>query len=163
MGFKVTSTIDYGNAKVVPYSVNGNCINSYYSNILVATGNTFNAALSSGEYIGTLRYYSSDTNVFTVNENTGVITPVAAGTATLYTKSVGGSYPDSQQVETTVTVTSEGNYVFNDVPIVKNIQIPVDDQNTDSSENVVKVYWYVINNSSSNALSYTIDQVYLGL
>ena len=149
-----------------PYDVTGNCINSYYSNIFVATGNTFNAALSSSnptEYIGTLKYYSGNTSVFTVNENTGVITPVAAGTATLYTKSQGGSYPDSQQVETTVTVTSAANYVFYDVPIVKNIQIPVDEQNTDSSENVVKVYWYVINNSKDHALKYTIDQVYLGL
>ena len=32
-----------------------------------------------------------------------------------------------------------------------------------ANANVVKVYWYVINNSSTNALTYTIDQVYLGL
>lgn len=161
--FKVTNTNSNGNAKVDRYDdIIGNCINSYYSNIFVATGNTFNAALSSGEYIGTLKYYSGNTSVFTVNENSGEITPVGAGTATLYTKSQGGSYPDSQQVETTVTVTSAANYVFYDVPIVKNIKIDPVDQN-DATANVVKVYWYVINNSSTNALTYTIDQVYLGL
>ena len=161
--YKVTNTASGSNATVVPYSVTGNCINTYYSNIFVATGNTFNAALSSGEYIGTLKYYSGNTSIFTVNETTGVITPVAAGTATLYTKSQGGSYPDSQQVETTVTVTSDANYVFNDVPIVKNIKIPVDNSNTDAAENVVEVYWYIINNSTSTALRYTIDQVYLSV
>lgn len=144
----------------------GNCINHYYRDIFVASGNTFNAALSnttniptrtgySANYIGTLKYYSGDTNVFTVNENTGVITPKNVnGTATLYTKSTGGSYPDEQQVETTVHVTSAANYVFNDVPIVKNIQMAADA--------TVEVYWYVINNSPSAALTYTIDNVYIG-
>lgn len=153
-----------------PYSVTGNCINHYYKDIFVAYGNTFNAALSntdsnhiptrtgySANYIGTLKYYSGDTNVFTVNETTGVITPKNVnGTATLYTKSTGGSYPDEMQVETTVHVTSDPNYVFHDVPIVKNIQIDAD------ATKPVEVYWYVINNSPSTALSYTIDEVYIG-
>ena len=39
-------------------------------------------------------------------------------TATLYTKSTGGSYPDEQQVETIVHVSSAANYVFNDVMII---------------------------------------------
>ena len=134
-------------------------------------GNTFDADLSnttniplrtgySANYIGTLKYYSGNTSIFTVNETTGEITPVAAGEAKLYTKSTGGSYPDEQQVESTVHVTSAANYVFNDVPIVKNIKIPA---STENNANVVKVYWYVINNSSTNALTYTIDQVYLSL
>ena len=149
-----------------PYSVTGNCINHYYKDIFVAYGNTFNAALSnttiiptrtgySANYIGTLKYYSGDTNVFTVNETTGVITPKNVnGTAILYTKSTGGSYPDEMQVETTVHVTSDANYVFHDVPIVKNIQMDADE--------TVDVYWYVINNSPTTALSYTIDEVYIG-
>lgn len=174
--YKLTYTVSGGNTTVTPHSVNGACINHYYKDVFVATGNnnTFDARLSyttniptrpdySANYIGTLKYYSGNTNIFTVGENTGIITPVGSGTATLYTKAVGTSYSDSQQVETTVHVTDDAYYVFNDVPIVKNIQIPVDDQNTDSSENVVKVYWYVINNSKDHALRYTIDQVYLGL
>lgn len=154
--YKVTNTNSNGNATVDPYSVTGNCINSYYSNIFVATGNTFNAALSAGEYIGgSIEYYSGNTSVFTVNQTTGVITPVGAGTAILYTKSAGGSYPDSQQVETTVTVTAASNYVFYDVPIVRNVVVPAGES--------INVYWYVINNSDSAALSYTIDSLYLGM
>lgn len=159
--FKITSTTSYNNHVVQKYdNITGNCINTYYDTIFVAYGNTFNAALSSGEYIGTLRYYSSNENVFTVNETSGVITPVAAGEATLRTKSTDGSYPDEQQVETTVKVTADANYVFNDVPIVHNIKIP---GSTDNNANVVKVYWYVMNNSTSTSLRYTIDEVYVGL
>lgn len=165
--FKITSSYKDNNTSsnhlvhTPPYDVNGNCINSYYDTIFVAYGDTFDAALSSGEYIGTLKYYSSDTNVFTVNENTGVITPKNVnGEAVLYTKSTGGSYPDTQQVETTVKVTAASNYVFNDVPIVRNMKIS---GSTTSDANIVKVYWYVMNNSTSNSLSYTIDDVYVGL
>lgn len=166
--YQLTNTVTNGNTTVhtPPYPVTGNCINHYYDTIYVAVGNTFNANLSNttniplrdgytANYIGTLEYYSGDTNVFTVNKTTGVITPVGAGEAKLYTKSVGGSYPDSQQVETTVKVTAAANYVFNDVPIVRNIKLAADES--------VDVYWYVMNNSTTNALSYTIDEVYVGL
>lgn len=153
-------------------SFTGNCINHYYDTIYVAVGNKFDADLSNTTNIplrdgytanytgGRLEYSSSNTSVFTVEKTTGVITPVAAGEAKLYTKSVGGSYPDSQQVETTVKVTAAANYVFNDVPIVRNLKIP---GSTDNDKNIVKVYWYVMNNSTTNALSYTIDEVYVGL
>lgn len=164
--FKITDTNSNGNATVVKYdNITGNCINHYYKDIFVATGNTFDAALSNTTNIplrtdyttnyigGSLEYYSGDTSVFTVNKTTGVITPVGAGEATLYTKSVGGSFPDEQQVESTVHVTSAANYVFNDVPIVKNIRMAADE--------TVDVYWYVINNSPATALTYTIDQVYV--
>ena len=169
--FKITSdTNNDGNHLVhtPPYTVTGNCINHYYKDIFVAYGNTFDAALSntdsnhiptrtgySANYIGTLKYYSGDTNVFTVDEDTGVITPKNVnGTAILYTKSTGGSYPDEQQVETTVHVTSDANYVFHDVPIVKNVKMAADES--------VDVNWYVINNSTSNALTYEIDEIYIG-
>ena len=179
--YKITSdTNNSGNHLVhtPPNAVTGNCINHYYDQIYVATGNTYDASLGnttniplrtgySANYIGgTLEYYSSDESVFKIyNDNNnghtkGVIYPQGAGVATLYTKSTGGSYPDEQQMETTVHVTSAANYVFNDVPIVKNIKIS---GSTTNDANVVKVYWYVINNSSSNSLSYTIDNVYVGL
>ena len=171
--YQLTSTVTNGNTQVhtPPYDVNGACINHYYSSIFVKTGSTFNASLSntnniptrdgySANYIGTLKYYSGDTSVFTVNETTGVITPVAAGEATLYTKAIGGSYSDEQQVETTVKVTATANYIFNDVPIVHNIKIPA---STENNANVVKVYWYVINNSTTTGLRYTIDEIYVGL
>ena len=95
----------------------------------------------------------------------GKIIPVAGrtGTAKLYTKVIGGSYPDALQVETDITITSAGFYEFNDVPIVKNVKIPAEDSSTEAHEGEVKVYWYVINNSSANKLRYTIDDIYLGL
>ncbi len=177
--FKITSTTNSSNNHLVdttssgaPYSVTGACINHYYNSIFVATGNTFDADLSnttniptvngnSANYTGTLTYYSSNESVFQVyNDNNdghikGVIYPQGAGTATLYTKATGGSYPDIQQVETTVTVTSDANYVFYDVPIVRNVRIPKGES--------VDVYWYVINNSATTALRYTIDSLYVGM
>lgn len=165
--YKLTSTLDNGNTKVEtpPYNVNGACINHFYSSIFVKTGSTYNAGLDqitkiptregyTSNYIGTLEYYSGDTNVFTVDKTTGVITPVGAGEATLYTKAIGGSFSDSQQVETTVKVTATAAYVFNDVPIVKNVKM--------AANETVDVNWYVINNSTTNALTYTIDEVYVG-
>ena len=165
--YKLTSTVSGGNTQVEtpPHSVTGACINNYYNTIFVTTGSTFNAALSNttniplrtdyaANYIGSLEYYSGDTSVFTVGKTTGVITPVGAGEATLYTKAVGSSYSDSQQVETTVKVTAADNYVFNDVPIVKNVKM--------AANETVDVNWYVINNSTTNALSYEIDEIYIG-
>lgn len=168
--YQLTSTVTNGNTTVrtPPDSVDGACINHYYSSIFVKTGSTYDARLNNtnkiptrdgytANYIGgTLEYYSGNTNVFTVNKTSGVITPVGAGEATLYTKAIGTKFSDSQQVETTVKVTAASNYVFNDVPIVKNIQMDAD------ATKPVEVYWYVINNSPTTALSYTIDQVYIG-
>lgn len=166
--YQLTTTVSGGNTTVhtPPYSVTGACINNYYNTIFVTTGSTFNAALSNttniplrtdytANYIGSLEYYSGDTSVFTVDKTTGVITPVGAGEAKLYTKAVGSSYSDSQQVETTVKVTAANDYVFNDVPIVRNLKIPAGES--------VDVYWYVINNSETTALRYTIDSLYIGM
>lgn len=172
--YRLSNTVENGNTKVDGhYNVGGACINHYYSSIFVATGstNSYDASLGntnniptragySANYIGSMEYYSGNTSVFTVGKTTGIITPVAAGEAILYTKAIGSSYSDSQQVETTVKVTATSDYVFNDVPIVKNIMIP---GSTEQNANVVKVYWYVINNSPTTALSYTIDSVYVGL
>ncbi len=175
--YQLTSTVTNGNTTVhtPPYSVVGACINNYYDTIFVTTGSTYNANLGnttniptrsgySANFIGTLRFYSGDQSVFTVDEISGVITPVGAGEAKLYTKARGGFYTDNdqqdaQQVETTIKVTVAANYVFKDVPIVRNIQIP----GSSSGNNVVKVYWYVINNSKTTPLTYFIDEVYLGL
>ena len=167
--YQLTNTVTNGNTTVhtPPYSVNGACINNYYNTIFVTTGSTYNASLSltnqipsrgddySANYIGSLKYYSDNTSVFTVGETTGVITPIGAGEAKLYTKAVGGSYSDAQQVETTIKVTAAANYVFNDVPIVRNVKIPAGGS--------VPVYWYIINNSETTALRYTIDSLFIGM
>lgn len=165
--YQLSNTVSNGNTQIGShFNVNGACINHYYNNIFVAVGNTYDASLGnttniptrngySANHIGTLKYYSGNTSVFTVNENTGVITAVGAGDAKLYTKAVGGSYSDEQQVETNVTVTADANYVFYDVPIVRNVLIP--------SDGSVDVNWYVINNSDTTSLSYSIDSLYLGM
>ena len=168
--YKITNKMDNGNYLVdtssngAPYSVDGACINTYYSTISVAVGGgTFPAALASGEYIGKLSYRSDDTSIFTVDNN-GNITPQKEGESILYTKATGASFGDSVEVETVVKVTAGSNYEFNDVPIVKNILIPGAVGNDETNPaNVVKVYWYVINNSETKKLTYTIDKLYLGL
>ena len=165
--YRLTSNVSNGNTTVStpPSNVNGACINNYYSSIFVWKNGTYDASLSntnkipnredySANYIGSLEYYSGNTDVFTVDKTSGTITAVNEGEAILYTKAV-GYFSDSQQVETTVKVTSADNYVFNDVPIVRNIKLAADES--------VDVYWYVMNNSTTNALSYTIDEIYVGL
>lgn len=172
--YQLTSTVTNGNTQVhtPPYSVTGACINNYYNTIFVTTGSNFDATLSNttniplrtdytANYIGSLEYYSSDDSVFKIYNDSsnghtkGVIYPQGAGEAKLYTKAVGSSYSDSQQVETTVKVTAANDYVFNDVPIVRNLKIPAGES--------VDVYWYVINNSETTALRYTIDSLYIGM
>lgn len=160
--YKVMNVNDNGNAKAEQYNINGACFVKYYSNISLNTGSTFNAALESSsgnvEYISNqgLKYSSSNTNVFTVNENTGAITAKGAGTATLYTEATGGC-GDTVKVETTVKVTS-GNYEFADFPIVKNVQLKA--KGTEGGGDSVDVYWYV-KSTNSNSLSYTIDGIYI--
>ncbi len=136
-------------------SVNGASIREYYSSITLATNAEFEAATELRYQTGaTVEYYSSNSGVFTVDSH-GKITGVSAGTATLYTKVVGGTYGDFIQKETEINVTPNNSYVFYDVPIVRNMKIP--------ANGTQEVYWYVINNSLTNALSYTIDEVYIGL
>ena len=153
------------NPKVFANAVHGAGIYSYYSIITVQKGSSFDAKLSAkDEAIGNITYWSGDKSVFTVNETTGKITPVAEGEAILYTKSEGPSYYDTLEVKTTVRVVNNtDNYDFADVPIVRNVLIP-GDEGTDENNpaNIVKIYWYVMNNSSKS-LTYTIKDIYLGL
>ena len=148
-------TNNENNRPVETDTVIGASIREYYSSITLAKKATFDTSTKLSYQTGaTVEYYSSNSSVFTVNAN-GVITGVGAGRATLYTKVVGGAYGDFIQKETEITVTQNASYDFYDIPIVKNIQM--------AAGEVVAVYWYVINNSLTNALSYTIDEVYIGL
>lgn len=143
----------------------GAAIKQYYHDITVKTGATFDASTDLQYQSGaTVKYYTSNDSVFTVNENTGVITGVGAGSAVLYTKVIGSTFGDYIQKETSITVTADDSYVFNDVPIVKNIFLDTDDNSTpEVNEGEIKIYWYILNNSGSNKLSYTINDVYMGL
>lgn len=137
-----------------------------YSSIVLNAGKTFDASLQSGVdyYAGTIKYYSGNTEVFTVNENTGEITGVSAGTTKLYTKITGASYGDTWQEETEVTVYPAAvsvDTINKDIPIVTNLKI---DPAVDSSNpTIVSVYWYIKNDSSSDPLTYTIEDIYLTL
>lgn len=165
MVYKLTNTQSNENQNVQGYSITPPSVARYYSSVSVPNNDsTVDITLQSGWYTGgSVDYYSGDTSLFGVVN--GKIIPVAGktGTAKLYTKVTGGSYPDTLQVETDITITSAGFYEFNDVPIVKNVKIPAEDSSTEAHEGEVKVYWYVINNSSANKLRYTIDDIYLGL
>lgn len=144
------------------YSATGASVLKYCNSVQVKNGETFNTAASDvfRAQSGSISYSSSDTSVFTV-DGSGVITGGGAGTATLTTKVRSGTgWNDEYWVFTNVTVTSERNYDFYDVPIVKNIKIPGSKEN---DANIVKVYWYVINNSTTTPLEYYIDDIYLGL
>ena len=130
------------------------CISAYYIHFKRVKVKIFTAFTIRYQTGATVEYYSSNSGVFTVDSH-GKITGVSAGTATLYTKVVGGTYGDFIQKETEINVTPNNSYVFYDVPIVRNMKIP--------ANGTQEVYWYVINNSLTNALSYTIDEVDIGL
>ena len=155
--YTIQNSVVNGNTQVAHNAVTPAAISRYYDTVSVPNNDSnVSIALPTTWYTGSrVDYYSGDTTLFNVVN--GKIQPVAGktGTATLYTKVTGGSFSDTLQVETTVTITSAGNYEFSDVPIVKNIQMAADA--------TVEVYWYVINNSPSAALTYTIDDVYIGL
>lgn len=169
--WKITNTNNNGNATAVKYDSPGVGVDNKFSSISIAAGeNTFDASLDSSWYIGgSVKYYSSDESLFTVDEDSGVITTNnnnKTGEAKLYSKVINSSngYWDAMQVESTIQITEDGYYEFTDVPIVRNLLIPgVDDQSTTAVENQINVYWYVINNHDSNALDYEIDRLYLGM
>lgn len=159
--FKLKGTATgYNNADAEKFTANGANVMECYSDIFVAAGNTFSAALTANtHYKGSaVEYDSGNTGVFTVNKNSGLITAVAEGEAKLITKVKGQSFSDDLQVETTVKVTGAQAYEFSNIPIAKNIKIPASE-----GENEIVVNWYVMNPlSAGNNLRYTIDGIYLG-
>lgn len=149
--------------------INGASIKQYCNNVTLVRNATFDTVTQGSETLfikqstASVQYSSSNSNVFTVDSN-GVITAIDAGTATLYTTVKGQAYNDTIRKETTVTVTQQDSYEFKDVPIVKNVKIPGDVSNDpENTDNIVNVYWYVINNSDTTNLSYTIDSIYVGV
>lgn len=147
-------------------SVTGSNFISYYSSITLGLNDTFPAALTKGtHYIGgSIEYYSGNESIFTVDISTGLITPISAGTAKLYSKIVDSSYDDDWQVETTVTVTTVDGDSIPDVPIVTNVAVLPSEVDSDGViYPSVSVYWYIKNDSGSDGLKYTIPELYLTL
>lgn len=103
-------------------------------------------------------YSSSNTNVFTVNASSGVVTPVAAGSATLTVTIKGGQYSDPKTYASTVTVRNlvTGTVGVDDVPVVKNILIPAGEE--------VNIRWFIMNDKdATSSVTYTLSGVYIGL
>lgn len=149
----------YYNAEVKYSQVTGANIATSYGSIIVPMNGTFTASLTSGtDYTGTMKYYTEANSCFSVDENTGVITPKSVGSSKLYMK-VTGTFGDSYQLECSVTVKSAQEINQENVPIVTNLEIG---KATDDGDTVSKVYWY-IKNESSSAVSYTLDGVYVSL
>lgn len=134
---------------------------NYYSSISIPLGSTtFNAGLVKGtDYIGSsINYSSSNDSVFTVDAKSGVITPVAKGTATLTTTIKGGAYGDTYSVTTNINVTFASTDSI-DTPIVTNLEIK---PKATDGPTVSKVYWY-IKNESSSPITYSLEDVYISL
>lgn len=149
----------YYNAAVGSSKVTGANIATSYGSIIVPLNGTFTASLTSGlDYTGTMKYYTGSNSCFSVDENTGVITPKSIGTSKLYMK-VTGTFGDSYQLECSVTVTSAKEINQENVPIVTNLEIK---PKTLDGPMVSKVYWY-IKNESSSTITYTLDDVYISL
>lgn len=155
-------TTDNDNINYTLSEVQGANIIKYYNTIELAPGTTFNAGLTWPDSKGTMSYSSADTSVFEVDSN-GVITAKSVGAKVKLTSTANGeTHKDQKSVDTLVTV-SDGDKTEKNVPIAKNIQIPIDNAATTSkAENVVKVYWY-IEKTGATALNYSIDRVYLGM
>lgn len=155
---------NYRKFDVANEDINGASISEFYHDITIKKNATFNASEAlEYHHNASVTYTSTNTSIFTVASN-GTITGLRAGTAQLKTKVYGNAYNDSIEKVTTVTVTADDSYVFNDVPIVKNIKIPASGGTEENPANVVKVYWYIINNTASaSSLSYTIDKLYISM
>lgn len=161
---------DYSHVKVGGHNhIDGANFVEWYNTVNVVMGSFYDASVSYPQVLGNVSYSSSDTSVFTVDSK-GKITTVGLGQATLTTTATGQSYSDTITKTTTVTVSATGSQEYHDVPIVKNIKVPActtpgeSHSATDDPPCEVKIYWYVVNNSTTNtALTYTIDYLYLGL
>lgn len=127
-------------------------INTFYSEAAVQVGKTLDIhADCQGKSI---QYESSNENVVTVDQN-GVITGVSAGTAVVKVKSY-GIYTDCIEAECVVTVGAQSN----ETPIITNLNIPA---KSGDKESVVSVYWYIKNDTESDILTYTIEDLFLSL
>ena len=146
---------DHSEVSYSPYFV------KYYKTITLVPGATFNAKLYYPDCSGSMEFESANEKIFTVDENGMITAGSTTGNAQLTTKAIGNK-GDQYWVYTTVTVANPTNgYTYSDVPIVKNLRIPVDSSSTQNEhENIIKVYWYIKKNGSS--LSFKIDRIYLG-
>lgn len=128
-------------------------ISSFYSKAEAVVGETFDL---SAKAQGTVTYTSSNTGVATVDSN-GRVTAKKAGKTTVTVTST-GAYGDKITAKCELTVSkkpAKSSYI----PIVTNMKI---EGATDSDPVVTKVYWYIKNDTASDA-EYSLGDVQISL
>ena len=128
-------------------------ISSFYSRAEAVVGETFDL---SAKAQGTVTYTSSNPNVATVT-NDGKVTANKAGTTTVTVTST-GAYGDKITAKCVLTVSkkpAKSSYI----PIVTNMKI---EGKADSDPVVTKVYWYIKNDTASDA-EYSLGDLQISL
>ena len=128
-------------------------ISSFYSRAEAVVGETFDLSATAQ---GKVTYASSKTDVATVDGN-GRVTANKAGKTTVTVTST-GAYGDVITAKCELTVSKEpvkSSYI----PIVTNMKI---EGTTDSDPVVTKVYWYIKNDTASDA-EYSLGDLQISL
>lgn len=128
-------------------------ISSFYSRAEAVVGETFDLRATAQ---GTVTYASSNTGVATVDGN-GKVTANKAGNTTVTVTST-GAYGDKITAKCVLTVSkkpAKSSYI----PIVTNMKI---EGKADSDPVVTKVYWYIKNDTASDA-EYSLGDLQISL
>lgn len=128
-------------------------ISSFYSKAEAVVGETFDL---SAKAQGTVTYISSNPNVATV-DGKGLVTANKAGKTTITVTST-GAYGDVITAKCKLTV-SKKPVKSSYIPIVTNMKI---EGTADSDPVVTKVYWYIKNDTVSDA-TYSLGDVQISL
>ena len=146
---------EYDSSYHSSYVVSGTAagISSFYSEAEAVVGNTLDLKATAQ---GTVTYASSKTDVATVDSN-GQVTAQKAGKTTVTVTST-GVYGDKITAECELTVSEEpakSSYI----PIVTNMKI---EGKADDDAVVTKVYWYIKNDTASDA-EYSLGDLQISL
>ena len=128
-------------------------ISSFYSRAEAVVGETFDLRATAQ---GTVTYASSNTGVATIDNN-GKVTANKAGTTTVTVTST-GAYGDKITAKCELTVSKKPAKSLY-IPIVTNMKI---EGTTDSDPVVTKVYWYIKNDTASDA-EYSLGDLQISL
>lgn len=128
-------------------------ISSFYSRAEAVVGETFDLRATAQ---GTVTYASSNTGVATIDNN-GKVTANKAGTTTVTVTST-GAYGDKITAKCVLTVSKKPAKSLY-IPIVTNMKI---EGKADNDPVVTKVYWYIKNDTASDA-EYSLGDLQISL
>lgn len=128
-------------------------ISSFYSRAEAVVGETFDLSATAQ---GTVTYASSNTGVATIDNN-GKVTANKAGTTTVTVTST-GAYGDKITAKCELTVSKKPAKSLY-IPIVTNMKI---EGKADNDPVVTKVYWYIKNDTASDA-EYSLGDLQISL